>query len=283
MRLEQEKFITSKPDSVFLQQYISYYYFHDSLDDSLIKRFVYYPNSKNALTIYKNSSVDYQENHSRTQPDTTEAYSFLYSGVQCQFRTAEILAPFHKVGIVFQELGINHFIDVPLSNISNDPIQKSFNYFGDDLINTCDIIYSVDDIKTKVGLLDQFFERKFCNFQEDTLKECLTMIGSATQKYKVADLSHQLNVSRKTLLRLFTKHLCCTVKDYIDIIQFRRALNSYLLINNQSSFTEVALDNEYYDQAQFINHFKKLTGINPKKFFKNVAHLGQEDTFWTMQ
>ncbi|WP_025666370.1 helix-turn-helix domain-containing protein [Aquimarina megaterium] len=281
--MKQEEFVTHKPQDSFLQDYISYYYFHCSADSLLQKRFMYYPNSKNALTIYRNSKVTYSCNYSKTVPDTKTDFSFLYSGVQKQCRIAEILAPFDKIGIVFRETGINHFIKVPLSNISGDPIEKSFTYFGDDLKKCCESVYAEKSIENKVTLLDQFFEDKFCDFKEEVLKKCIHIILESSEKLTVKELSEELNVSRKTLLRLFNKHMCCTVKEYIDIIQFRKSLNDYLLKNNNAPLTEIALKNEYYDQSQFINHFKKLTGFNPKSFFKNVKHLGEEDTFWTFK
>ena len=51
----QEEFITQKPKNPFLHKTIAYYYFHISKIDSFHKKFIYYPNYKNALTIYKNS------------------------------------------------------------------------------------------------------------------------------------------------------------------------------------------------------------------------------------
>ncbi len=279
----KEKFITQKPNSLFLHKYIAYYYFHCSSNHGLHKKFIYYPNIKNALTVYKNSNIEFSNNHSISKPNNKTDFSFIYSGVQNQFRTAEIISPFEKIGIVFQELGINHFIDIPLSTISNHPIEKSFNYFGNEFAQLFDAVYSEKNLANKVKLLDIFFTNKYRYFKEETLKDCVKTILNSKHKITVHELSNKYNISRKTLLRAFKKHLCCTTKDYIDIVQFRNALNDYLLLNTKLSFTELALENEYYDQAQFINHIKKLTGINPKKFFKNVKHLGEENTFWTFQ
>lgn len=279
----QEEFITIKPKSALLQQHISYYYFHYSLDDSLIKRYIYYPHTKSALTIYKNSKAFYSPNHSKTAPDEHTSYSFLYSGIQKQLRTAEIIAPFHKIGVVFNELGINHFVKEPMASISNDPIDKSFNYFGEELTLACDLIYANKEIDEKVDHLDRFFESMFCGFSDQKFKHCIALIVNSTKKLTVAEVSTKTAISPKTLLRLFKKHLGCTTKDYINIVQFRKSLNNFLLTNTPVSLTELAINNEYYDQSQFISHFKKLSGTNPKKFFKNIKHLSTEDIFWTLQ
>ena len=280
--MEKESFITQKPNNSLLHSTISYYYFHNSLVDTLHKKFIYYPNTKNALTIYKNSKVSYSKNNSISTPENN-FYSILYSGIQKQFRTAEIVAPFNKIGIVFQELGINHFINIPLSDITNNPIDKSFDYFGDEFIQLCNSIYSEKNIDQKIDLLDAFFIKKHYPFTEEKLELSMSLIANSEKKVTIKEHAKKCGVSEKTLSRLYKKHLCCTPKDYANIVQFRRALNDYLLLNKKSSLTELAIDNKYYDQAQFINHFKKLTGLNPKTFFKNIQHLGYEDTFWNFK
>jgi AraC-like DNA-binding protein len=281
--MNREEFITRKPNNPFLQQYISYYYFHNSLGNYESNKYIYYPNIKNALTIYKNSKVIFYEKYSRTEPDTKTGFSFLYSGIQKQLRTSEIIAPFDKIGIVFNELGINHFIKQPLSSLTSNTIDKHFDYFGKDFVSSCKSIYSTKELDEKINLLDIFFESKFYDFQDKKFKDCMNTIISSKQKLTVSEVSEQLQINRKTLLRLFKKHLCCTTKEYLNIAQFRKSLNEYLLINKNQSFTELAIGSQYYDQSQFINHFKKLSGENPKTFFKNIKHLGNEDTFWTFQ
>lgn len=279
----QEKFNTQKPKKSFLREYISYYYFHNSLDDSFVKSYVYYPHIKSALTIYKNSKALYSINHSITIPDQNTAYSFLYSGIQTQLRSAGIVAPFNKIGVVFNELGINHFIKEPISSISNDPIDKSFNYFGDELIKTCELVYKEEEIDKKVDYLDSFFEKAFCNFMDEKFKNCIEIVVNSKEKLTVTELSEKAGINKKTLLRLFKKHIGCTPKDYLKIAQFRKSLNDFLLENKTVQLTELALDNQYYDQSQFINHFKKLSGVNPKAFFKDIKHIGTEDIFWTLK
>lgn len=277
--MKAEEFITFKPKNEILATYISYYYFHDSIDNSLHKKYLYYPNYKNALTIYKDSEVAFSENFSVVKPQKG-SYSFLYSGIQKKSRVAEIIAPFHKVGIVFQELGINHFIDPPLCEMNNDSIDKSFPYFEDSIINVLEELYTTENIDEKISLLDSYFVSKLQEFDEPVLTSVVEYIISSNHKVSVLELSEKFNINKKTLLRLFKKHLCCSVKEYIDIVHFRKALNLYLENETSLNFTNTALETDYYDQSQFINHFKKLTGINPKSFFNSIDHVGEEDTYW---
>lgn len=282
-QMRYEEFITIKPNNPLLQQYISYYYFHSSENNAVKNKYTYYPNTKSALTIYKNSKITFSFNQSKTEPDTETEFCFSYSGIQKYFRTAEIIAPFDKIGIVFNQLGINHFMKEPLSDILNNSVNMSFNYFGNDLIKSCKSIYHEKEIDKKVNLLDEFFESKLHDFQNKNFKDCVNLIISSNKKMTIEELAEKLNINKRTLLRLFKKHLYCTTKEFLNIIQFRKSLNYYLLVNKNLSFTDLALESQYYDQSQFINHFKKLSGENPKTFFKNIKHLGKEDIFWTFQ
>ncbi|MBC8644995.1 helix-turn-helix transcriptional regulator [Flavobacterium lindanitolerans] len=91
---------------------------------------------------------------------------------------------------------------------------------------------------------------------------------------KVAALSEKLKTNRKTLLRLFQKHLLCSVEEYKKMVRFRQAINFSQEQNGANTLTEVALFSQYYDQADFIRQFKSITKESPKKLshpFQNWA------------
>lgn len=283
MESKQELFITREPQDPFLEDFISYYYFHSCSSKGLQKNFIYYPGFKNALTIYQNSKVEYGLGYSDVSPalNTEKQFVYLYSGMISSYRKAIILSPFNKIGVVFNELGINHFLEVPLSKLTSHPVDKSFSYFDEDFKPILNRVYNESDYEQKVRLLDSFFKEKYCGFNDEIVKSCVRQIMETEGKIKVKSLAIQHDVSRRTLLRLFKKHLCCPVKSFIDIVQFRKSLDYFLNDQKINSLSELAHALDYYDQSQFIHHFKKMTGINPKGFFSEIAHLGNEDTYWT--
>jgi AraC-like DNA-binding protein len=45
-----------------------------------------------------------------------------------------------------------------------------------------------------------------------------------------------------------------------------------MLLNQRTgSLTEVAYENEYFDQSHFNRDFKEFTGVNPKEFYKDTT------------
>ena len=272
-------FVTMKPCNSALHPYIAYYYFHTKLEGEPV-RYIFYPHTRSGLTIYKNSSSVVQNKKATTTPNPQQAYQFMYSGIIDYATQVEILPPFRKIGVAFQPLGINHFIKEPLG-VLLDRETHDFSYLEDSMNETLDIVYDTDQLDERVRHLDAYFAARLSPFPEDRLAAAVTIIIEANNKISVQDLSKELSMSRKTLLRLFQKHLNCTVKEYIHVVQFRKALASYQSAVNKPQLGQVAHMTNYYDQSDLIRHFRKITGFNPKKFFSSIELIGTEDTFWT--
>ncbi len=277
---DKESYISVKPNNEVLQQYIAYYYFNASDTKDYKKKFIFYPHYKNALTVYKNAKINFSENASHVIPNNAKNYEITYTGIHSEGRIGIIDAPFNKLGIVYQPLGINSFLRAPLSEVIKESPKSDFDYFGQNFIGVLDFIYGTDKLEEKINGLDDFFNGQLQPIEEQRIISAVSLL--LDEDLSIQNLSQRLNISRKTLLRLFKKHLNCTPKTFATIVKFRKALNLYQSKENKPQLTQFAYENEYYDQSDFIKHFKKVTGFNPKNFFANISHLGSEDTFWTL-
>jgi AraC-like DNA-binding protein len=272
-------FITSKPQSEKINRYIAYYYFHYSTDDDYKKSFIFYPNYKHAITVYKNSDVIVSEGESFVKPSKKNAICPLYSINKDTNIKVNINGVFDKIGIVFNPLGINHFIEKPLQDIIITEF-GDFPYFGEEFNLILNLVFSVNEIEKKVFLLDSFFEKIHKPFEEPNLKKAIGEIIISNGGIKVTELSEKLNVNRKTLLRLFNKHTLMSVEEYRKMVMFRQAFNYFQENKGIPNLTDVALFSMYYDQAHFIKHFKSITKETPNTLLSKVLHLGLEDTYW---
>ena len=73
---------------------------------------------------------------------------------------------------------------------------------------------------------------------------------------------------RRQLERRFIKQIGISPKQLGKVIRLQTALK--MLLNQQSeSFTKIAYESEYYDQAHFIKDFREFTGTNPKEFLED--------------
>lgn len=87
-------------------------------------------------------------------------------------------------------------------------------------------------------------------------------------KKQVADYAEMLNKSPKTLSNLFKKY---NEKSPLQIIQDRTILEARrLLRHSDQSIKEIAYEIGYEDIQSFSRFFKKLEGVSPSEFKKNV-------------
>jgi AraC-like DNA-binding protein len=276
-------FQSQQPHSDLLKKQIAYYYFDKCDDKCATRSFFYYPHYKNALTIYKNSHVLFENDYSTVTKPSKNEYFFGFAKLVNHAAKAVIEPPFDKIGVVFQPIGLNHFLEKPLSEYVTKPITLQFNYFKDSMQSVLDEVYETKDLTKKVELLDAYFLSKYQGFNEKKLEEAIELLFAQDGKYTVEELAQELNIHRKKLLRMFKKHQNSSVIDYIKLVQFRNAIDSFQNKTQKSSLTNLAYGTSYYDQSDFINHFKKLTGFNPKSFFKSISNIGNQGTYWTIK
>ena len=277
-----EKFKAYKPKNEILKKYIDSFYFHQADNSIESRKIVFFPNTKNALTIYKNTKQEISNLkplHMKISPSNENNYVFLYGGIQQNYVVSEINPPFDKIGVIFQPLGMNHFIDktclgkILTKNYHFPIMEKKF-------INSIDSIYAVDNLEKRMEKLENFFLNQIStDFDDDILKKAITIIENNNRKLKISQLADELNIEEKSLLRKFKNHLNCTPKHYSKVYQFRKTLSSYLDSKENKNLTDLALNNLYYDQSDFIKNFKVLTGIKPSYFFKQINNLGN-NIYW---
>jgi AraC-like DNA-binding protein len=271
-------FITVKPKDDLVGKYISYYYFHSSNEKGFHKKFFFYPNYKHALTIYKDSDVSIDEKGTDVQPSSSKKYCAFYSVNADKNLSVSLNGIFDKIGIVFNPLGLNHFLDKPLNEVFNGPVSR-FNYFGTALEEVSLRVCNEPDAEKKAALLDEFFIKQYSGFEDAVVKKSVQEILNSNGSVRVEELSLKLGVNRKTLLRLFKKHLQCSVEEYKKMVMFRNALN-YSQEAEDITLTDVALYSLYYDQAHYIKHFKAVTQQSPKALLTKLTHLGTQDVYW---
>ena len=80
----------------------------------------------------------------------------------------------------------------------------------------------------------------------------------------VEDMASYAGVSRSTLFRVFTRHLGCSPKEYLERCRIRRA--SYLLRSTQLTIGAISVSVGYDNGLYFSRAYKKLTGLSPSQY-----------------
>ncbi len=104
---------------------------------------------------------------------------------------------------------------------------------------------------------------------DEKIEKVLALIeGRLTNKFKVADLANEMNMSEKSMERWIRKQFNLTPKELWQVIRFQQA--SYNLKNQPNRKLIDSLAYGYYDQSHFIKDCRKITGYAPKAFFSKM-------------
>lgn len=176
--------------------------------------------------------------------------------------------------IRFYPYGFTNFIKRPLNELANKetPLNELFEkeaatQFGTHIIqarNTQERINITENF-----LFDLLSSKEVVkNVVTSTVDAMLTSKGSRSLN---SILDNQLP-KRRQLERNFKTQIGISPKQLAKIFRLQATLN--LLLNQDSpNMTDIAYENEFYDQAHFIKDFKEFTGVTPKEFLSDPAML----------
>ncbi|MFS4466188.1 AraC family transcriptional regulator [Maribacter sp. 2210JD10-5] len=170
----------------------------------------------------------------------------------------------------FYPYGFANFVSEPISNLANKetPIVQLFGTENaDDLEQK---IIKAENTEQRISIIEKFLldrlndEKTINIIVKNTVDSLLFTNGSASiNSILKDDLS-----KRRQLERNFKKQIGVSPKQLGKVIRLQTALK--MILNQKSeNLTNIAYENEYFDQAHFIKDFREFTGINPKEFLTN--------------
>lgn len=114
---------------------------------------------------------------------------------------------------------------------------------------------------TPVGKLTAQQLKQVIEYVHDNLGEELSLIA----------LAEQVNLSAFHFSRLFKSSLGLSPHQYVLQTRLERA-KKLITVAAELNLADVSLQVGFYDQAHFTKAFKRLVGLSPKGFFKEVAN-----------
>lgn len=265
-----------QPKLAALKDYVAYYYFMSAKEHTRTD-FSYYPHYNATLNLFSNANVllgdVYQVNHAANAGHTA-----VFTCGGSHFKKAQILGSYDIVGIVFKPLGANHFIDIPSINKENFLEFKIELAFPDSESNLGTILFQEEDEIKRVNILDDFFSRTKRSFHMPKLASIVKAIIDTEGMIEVQELEKRFQTNRRTMLRWFRKYLFCSLTEMKNIVKFRTAIAKYQASHPKMS--ELSYESNYYDQSDFIKHFKSLTGELPKQLLEHIKEQKEQSHFW---
>ena len=170
----------------------------------------------------------------------------------------------------FYPYGFANFVNVPIKTLANKetPIEVLFEKtVAQDLEQE---IIQASDTKQRIEIIELFLLKKLTEqtmadrIVRTTIDTLLTTKGGTS----ISEIFKDDPSKRRQLERMFVNKVGVSPKQLGKLIRLQSALK--MLLNEEGgTLTNIAYENDYYDQSHFTKDFKDFTGVSPKEFLGN--------------
>jgi AraC-like DNA-binding protein len=188
-------------------------------------------------------------------------------------RSSQLLAGKGQVfGVKFRAGGFYPFVKFPVSELTGKSIAfcDVFGIESDALEKT---LLNTDDTEAAVACMEDFLRPRLPERDENIslINEIVDCIVCDMQITRVEDVVQRLNISKRTMQRLFKRYVGVTPRWVIQRYRLHEAIER--LENGQSiDLAQLAVQLGYFDQAHFIREFKKIVGKTPGEYARKALN-----------
>lgn len=260
-------FITRKPNNQFLATLVDYYFYMDGAVSQLVI-------SQEVIIPYPRITFGYFFGHPFTATNHT-----LNQSVAVNMAISRIST--HRITVESQSDRVKiigaHVKPYCLAYLTKQPV-SSMPW----LINTVELFQTTAiEFQQRIERCrqaEQMFDEVETVFLDNILVRDLSLITGAIEliensagTIQITELARQVGVSDRTLRSQFYDHIGCSPKEYIRLVRLQQV--AYQMRYSQNSLTDIAHDNDYFDQAHFIHEVRNITGMSPGELRKKMPDL----------
>ena len=182
--------------------------------------------------------------------------------------------------ICFYPIGFANFVTMPLENLADreSPISELFGQVEADILEQQMI--QAADTRQRIDIIEAFFLKMLIekNTISNIVKSTVDVLLKTNGTTSINDILIDDISKRRQLERHFRKQIGISPKQLSKAIRLQATLN--LLLNKKSeTLTDIAYENDYFDQNHFIKDFKDLVGVTPKEYLNN-EHMALSALFY---
>ena len=179
--------------------------------------------------------------------------------------------------ITFKKGGAHPFYSLPMNEIS-DSIIMADSIFGKQFLLLRELLLYSKTVpemfqQTVNFLINLAGKVLNLNSESNCIYYALAEITIHPEIINFKKLSTRIGYSQKHFINLFKKQVGVSPKQYFTIMRFQKVVKE-IENSNQLNWSQIAAESGYYDQAHFINEFKRFSGFTPREYMeKKTAAL----------
>ncbi len=186
-----------------------------------------------------------------------------YISIQARAAESEMLVIRFRPGMAWS------FLHMPAIEIKDKVVDAEL-VFGNELLTFREQLLNQPEPSQKFSVTETYLLQRIKNHSDihPAIGYCIAHIAGNPSQTSVAQMTYKTGYSSKHLISLFGKYAGINPKQYVSVLKFQQAVQ--LLENNpqQINWASLALDCGYYDQAHFINEFRRFSGFNPSAYME---------------
>jgi AraC-like DNA-binding protein len=257
-----------------LSEYINAFVYYDGFDPvHQMDRFLPDGNTELIFNLTQKPQFIY---HNETLQEIQTCRRAWVSGV----RTRPITIPSGKGSkmliVAFRKGKAHPFYPLPMHELT-DFVVEADQVFGRSILNLREKLFSATSIDRMFLLVEGFLLQQASNgLAPESTSRCVeyavSSISSRPDRLGLRQLSDQIGYSQKHFISLFKEQVGLAPKQYLKIMRFQKAI---LEIERDATahWSEIALQNGFYDQAHFIHEFRAFSGFTPGQYVKRKSTL----------
>lgn len=255
-----QKIIPIKP----LQDYIRYFWILEDFGD---KTFKIIPDGLSGLIFQEEANL-FLDKEQQVLPQL-----FLY-GQTTYHSEQKAIGNFRNIGVYLQPTALKSIFNIDACDLTNQHISI-------DCLTTEPILeqlVNANSVHDKIEIISRFFLKRIQQVEHHSKKAdfATTLLQKGNS---LKDIQAEMNLSERSLERLLKQYVGISPKAYSRIIRFQSALH-ILRQNDFSNLTDLAYQNDYFDQSHYIREFKAFTGTNPKQFIRQTNEQVENFPEW---
>jgi AraC-like DNA-binding protein len=258
----------------FLKEYVKYYCImeSESRDEVVVERVIPTESVQLMFHYRRPFVVRGTEREPLIQPRT------IISGLSHSFSDVATDGDAGVIFVTFYPGRACHFMRFSLSEIENRSMDLG-DVFNREIREIEEKLFHAETAESKIGLVEEFLINHFSAipvYDQFLITRGIDLVKRYSPTMTAVELAEELCVTTKTLERKFAGYIGKTPKQFIRLMRFQKIIAG-LTKNKESSLTDFAYQNGYYDQSHFIRDFKAYTGYTPKGFLTAYPDYSAED------
>ncbi len=202
------------------------------------------------------------------------------SGPRTEFFVIDTASEACTVGVHFKPGGAFPFFRVPPAEMANQSVALAC-LWGTGAVRLRDRLLSAGTPDAKFHVLELCLMEELAKplQRHCAVSFALQQLCGPMHSPPVGRVVDQLGFSQRRFIQLFSNEVGLTPKLFSRVSRFQKVIRTAHALD-EISWTDIALDCGYYDQAHFIHDFQTFAGITPSEYLArktpHVNHVPME-------